>query len=253
MRTHLFMLAFIVATSALAALALAKPPAQGPRASSSPASLPSSQPVSASYLGKPVTEAWIKTNFATYGKNLFLKGNDVVNIVESNFDDAGRPFTKPIFVQHKARDLDALIALPAYYTVENTEGKICQFQDVKVQSKAADSCVVTSKQATFKLVTTERYLVGEAIKATTFYCTKRAQLGGDDGLQPAILAEMVAVKPATQADFIKYLEAGNRIVVSFKPITVEAAKKLPDSDLKLAQKSGKPQYYQIVSLPAPTK
>jgi hypothetical protein len=66
----------------------------------------------------------------------------------------------------------------------------------------------------------------------------------------------VEATPATPEDFVKFINGGNKLILSYKPITVDAATKLAESEYKLVVKPGalatnKPQYYQLIYVPAP--
>jgi hypothetical protein len=216
-----------------------------------------SQPASttlatAKYLGKPVADAWIKANFATFGKNLFRNGDDLVNLVVANYDEGGKLYSpKALFTQSQnvSREPIALNVVPNPVAIK---GKICQFQNVKVQSKMVDGYVVSFGQEQFKVLTNEKYLIGETIKLTTFYGMKDPEITfmGPSTWQQ-IPPEFVEAKPATLDDFTRYINGGNKLILSYKPITIDAAKKLPESDYRLVEKAGKAQYYQANYVPAP--
>ncbi len=205
---------------------------------SQPASLPG-RAATPTYLGQPVTDAWLKSSFAMYRRNLYQAADTVVSVIDVNSEEGGKPFTPKSFFDSASTPRGPLLF------IVRVQGKICQFGNVKVKAKAQSGYVVSTGREDFTLLTDAKYLIGERIKATLFYCTKNGDITRNPHGDMISIPVFVEAKPASFDDFIRYIGAGNKLVLSYKAITVEQAKRLDEGEYRLVNKSGKPQYYQI--------
>ncbi len=220
------------------------------------ASQPVSRSITAQYLGKVVPEAWVRSNFALFGKNLYRTGASLSNIIETNFDENGRIYSpKPFFVTQAVESREIAFTSTV---VEKMQGTICLLANTRIKAKTDGGYIATRGQDEFKFLTADKYLVGESIKVTTFFCVKNPQLVDVSGTirqttVSKVPPEFVEAKIASLDEFIEFINDGNKLILSYKPITLEAAKKLPETDYRLVEKAGKAQYYQAVYVSSPSK
>lgn len=226
----------------------AAPPAEAaPEAPAAPATPAAS---SMTYMGQPVTDAWLAETFATYGKNLYKRsdGGGILNIVEANYDEEGKVITPPKFFE-----ADVSKAVPV-----DLKGKICKFEGLRVASKAGSTYTVSrdrNRLNNFIFASRETWVEGEAVKHSLFVCIDNAhveQVMRNRQLAYTEVPPMFAeVKPATKEDFLRYIKNGNKLAGSYKVISEAEATKLHYGEFKVSEKTSPPKYFKPVYVMPP--